>query len=258
MELTILGKSPAMPDAGGANSGYLLREGEFTLLIDCGAGVFSKLRALADPLALDAVLITHLHADHVSDLIPLGHALSFVWRESGRRPVLWGPPEGIERFAQLGVLLGAAGLIANSFHVHEYDPDQSLQLGPFTVSFAQVPHYVPTWACDLRSAEGRRLTFGADCAPNEVMTNFASGTDLLMLEATEGPEPPRPGALPNGSVRGHLSSREAGEMAAWAKAKRLLLTHYSDQLDGEQLRSSAQAVFDGSVLLACEGDRHVV
>lgn len=66
----VLGKSPAIPDAGGAQSGYLLAEHGYRLLLDCGGGVFAKLRALQDPAAVDAVLISQLHADHVLDLLP--------------------------------------------------------------------------------------------------------------------------------------------------------------------------------------------
>ena len=71
MRITVLGKSPSWQDAGGACSGYLVEEDGFSLLLDCGNGVFSKLRHYCDYVDLDAVLISHLHADHFLDLIPL-------------------------------------------------------------------------------------------------------------------------------------------------------------------------------------------
>ena len=77
MRLTILGKSPAWSDAGGACSGYLVEEGETTVVVDCGNGVFGKLRERVDYADVDAVVISHLHGDHVLDLVPFSYALKF-------------------------------------------------------------------------------------------------------------------------------------------------------------------------------------
>ena len=95
----MLGKSPAMPDAGGAQSGYLITHAGFTLLLDCGSGVFSKLRAFADPAAVDAVLISHLHADHMLDLLPFSFALAHGWAANSRASRRSGhPPGAVRRF----------------------------------------------------------------------------------------------------------------------------------------------------------------
>ncbi len=75
MRITVLGKSPSWQDAGGACSGYLVEDGGTRLLLDCGNGVFSKLRQRVDYTELDAVLISHLHADHFLDLVPYSYAL---------------------------------------------------------------------------------------------------------------------------------------------------------------------------------------
>lgn len=263
MELTVLGKSPALPDDGGANSGYLVREEGFTLLVDCGSGVFAKLRALADPGAVDAVLITHMHADHTVDVIAFSHALTYHYRDSGRQPVLWLPPGARRAFTTLGRVYGDEDLVTRAFAAtHEYDPERSLSLGPLELRFTAVPHFVPTWACDIRAGDGRRITFGADCAPNDAIVALAAGTDLLMLEATEGPTRPAVAAgalerLPQRTV-GHLSAQEAGELARRAGAHRLLLTHYSDLLDSAALGRAAAAAFGGPVELAREGARHTV
>src|SRR6059058_635532 len=104
MRLTVLGKSPSWQDAGGACSGYLLEEDGVTVLIDCGNGVFSKLRRYRDYTMVDAVLISHLHADHFLDLVPYSYALTYaprqqpvpvhVWPGTGTpaKPVLLAPP----------------------------------------------------------------------------------------------------------------------------------------------------------------------
>ncbi len=252
VQLTVLGKSPAMPDANGATSGYLVDDEGFTLLLDCGSGVFSKLRAVCSPTDVDAVLITHLHPDHLLDLIPYAHALAYWYAPTGVRPRLLAPPGAREVFARLGEILSFGSLLEEAFLVEEYDPATELAVGPFAARFAEVPHFIPAWACDLATRE-RRFTFGADCAPNEAIIELARDTDLLMLESTEGPEPEH---HPPGSVRGHMSAREAGELAHRAGARRLVLTHYSDQLDAAVLRMEAEVGFGGRVDLAVEGARY--
>lgn len=244
-----------MPDADGAQSGYLITHAGFTLLLDCGSGVFAKLRAWADPTAVDAVLISHLHADHVVDLLPFGFALATRLRgERPRRPPLWAPPGAAAVFAAFAATLGMADQINDAFAVAEYDPAGRLELGPFTVSFCEVPHYIPSWACDLRADDGSRLTFGGDCGPNPAIVELARETDVLMLEATEGAGAHSGG----GRFRGHLTAGEAGELALRAGARRLLLTHYSDTLDPGQLRAAAQAAFGNAVEMAAGRARYVI
>ena len=81
MRITVLGKSPAWQDVDGACSGYLVEEQGCRLLIDCGNGVFAKLRRFADYVDVDAVVITHLHADHFLDLVPFAYALTYAPRQ---------------------------------------------------------------------------------------------------------------------------------------------------------------------------------
>ena len=77
MRITVLGKSPSWQDAGGACSGYLIESGETTVLLDCGNGVFGKLRERVDYVDVDAVVLSHLHADHFLDLVPFSYALTY-------------------------------------------------------------------------------------------------------------------------------------------------------------------------------------
>jgi ribonuclease BN (tRNA processing enzyme) len=254
VEITVLGKSPAMPDAGGANSGYLVTEDGFRLLLECGTGVFAQLRTVCEPPAVDVVLITHMHADHFADLLPYGHALSYPYRASGRRPRLLLPPDGREQLVRIAELFGMGYPIDGAFEVEEYDPDAVTAVGPLTLRHREVPHYVRTWACELSSPQGGRFTFGADCAPNAGLVEFARGTDLLMLEATEEVVP----VVVEGDVRGHLTAREAGEMARATAAERLALTHFSDLLNPEVVMREGKAGFGGPVELVQAGARFTV
>ena len=257
MLVSVLGKSPAWQDGGGACSGYLVQSSGFTLLLDCGSGVFAKLRGVLDYLDVDAVLISHLHSDHILDLIPFSFALGYSPRlhptGSGRtpvrptppRPALHAPPGATERFREIGGLLAEPDQIERAFDLAEYDPAQVLQVGPFTVRFCEVPHYTRCWAIDLE-ADGHRFTFGADCAPSDALVEFASGTELLMLEATlDHPEA--------GDRRGHMTAGEAGELARRAGAGRLVVTHYSDELDVDWVAREAARGYGAEVTLAREG-----
>ena len=104
MRITVLGKSPSWQDADGACSGYLVEEDGVHLLLDCGNGVFAKLRRFVDYVDVDAVVISHLHADHFLDLVPFSYALTYAPRQqpvpvggwpgtdNPARPTLHAPP----------------------------------------------------------------------------------------------------------------------------------------------------------------------
>jgi ribonuclease BN (tRNA processing enzyme) len=262
VRVTVLGKSPSWQDAAGACSGYLVQEDGFTLLLDCGNGVFSKLRPICDYVDVDAVLITHMHADHFLDLVPFSYALRYAPRQQPvpvggfpgtddpARPELYVPAGGGEVLRRVVGSWGNPDLIDRAFGVREYDGGDALQVGPLAIRFCQVPHFVDTFAVEL-ATNGARFTFGADCSPNHELVDFARDTDMLLIEATL-PRPERDG------VRGHLTAGEAGEHGRGAGARRLVLTHYSDELDPELTRAEAAATFGGPVELAQEGATYTI
>lgn len=252
MDVTVLGKSPSWPDRGGACSGYLVRGGGYTLLLDCGTGVFAKLRQHVDYRSLDAILISHLHPDHISDLVPYSFGLSYSNERDGRRPSLHVPPGAHGFLRGIGDAWGFGDQLAQAFELSEYDPEAELALGPFRVRFCEVPHFIQCFAIDIDTGRGR-FTYGADCATNDALAEFARGTDLLMLEATE-----QDGQVSDEGVRGHMTAREAGLLAAQAQAPRLVLTHYSDELDSEAVRAGAEAGFGAPVELATAGSHFAV
>ncbi len=262
----MLGKSPAWQDAGGACSGYLIEEEGTTVLLDCGNGVFSKLRRYRDYVDVDAVVISHLHADHWFDLVPFASALVYAPRQqpvpvdrwpgtdAPARPQLFAPQgakDAFSRACEAGGMFPAH--IETAFDVHEYEVTEELTVGPLRLRFALVPHYLPTFAIDVRStANGSgRFTYGADCSPTDTLVEFAGGSDLLMIEATL-PRPER------GGIRGHLTPAEAGEHGQRAGVRRLVLTHISDELDALWARNEAERAFGAPVDLAHEGATYIV
>jgi ribonuclease BN (tRNA processing enzyme) len=263
VRITVLGKSPSWQDAGGACSGYLVEEGGTFLLVDCGNGVFGKLRQYLDYVDVDAVLVSHLHADHFLDLVPYAYALTYAPRqqpvpvdrwpgtETPARPRLIAPKGAAQTLRRIVGTWGAEDLVDNAFAIHEYAPAETIQLGTLRVRFHEVPHFLPTCAIEITGAAGGRFTYGADSAPTEELVAFAQGTDLLMVEATL-PRPER------GGVRGHLTPAEAGEHGRAAGAQRLVITHFSDELDELWARREAERAFGGPVSVAHEGATYEV
>ena len=264
MKVTVLGRSPSWQDAGGACSGYLVREGDTSLLLDCGNGVFGKLRQHLDYVDLDAVVLSHLHADHFLDLVPYSYALTYAPRQQPvpvhtwpgtdhpARPRLHAPPGAQAVFRRVAGAWGNDDLIELAFELREYDPRERIQLGPLTLRFRHVPHYLPTYAIEVTSSESpRRFTYGADCSPTDDLVEFATDTDLLLIEATL-PRPERTG------IRGHLTPGEAGDHGRRARAKRLVITHLSDELGDDWAQAEAEKAFGGPVEVAVEGAEYVL
>jgi ribonuclease BN (tRNA processing enzyme) len=263
VEITVLGKSPSWQDAGGACSGYLVQSDGYSLVLDCGNGVFSKLRCHRDYVDIDAVLISHLHADHFLDLVPFSYALTYAPRQqpvpvagwpgtsTPARPDLYAPVGATELFRGIVRSWGNEDLIERAFALREYGPGDELEAGPFRIRFCEVPHYTLTFAVELSLTSGGRFTYSADCSPNEQLVEFAQATDLLLIEATL-PRPERTGK------RGHLTPAEAGDIGRRAAAKRVVITHFSDELDPQWARAQATEAYAGPVDLAREGAVYTV
>ncbi len=264
MRLTVLGKSPSYTDAGGACSGYLIEEGDTVLLLDCGNGVFAKLRKFVDYVDVDAVVISHLHADHFLDLVPFSYALTYAPRQQPvpvdrwagtddpARPRLIAPQGATETFRRVVGAWGNEDLIENAFRIEEYGGDARPTVGPLEFSFRSVPHFLETFAIRVESPNGGgSFAFGADSRPSVDLVSFAREADLLLVEATL-PRPERTG------MRGHLTPREAGEHGKAANAKKLVLTHISDEMDHLWARECATEAFGAPVEVAAEGATYEV
>jgi ribonuclease BN (tRNA processing enzyme) len=259
VRITVLGKSPSWQDVDGACSGYLVEDGDASVLLDCGNGVFSKLRRFRDYIDVDAVAISHLHADHFLDLVPYSYALTLAPRQqpvpvdrwpgtdNPARPRLIAPPGAEKTFRRVVGSWGDEKLIEDAFAIEEYEPDSTVEVGSIALRFHEVPHFTEAFAIDVSSSNGSgRFTFGADCSPTDALVELARETDLLLIEATL-PRPERTGK------RGHLTPAEAGEHARRAGAHRVVLTHISDELDADWARDEASRTFGAPVEVAREG-----
>ncbi len=247
MRLTVLGSGAACAGAGGNSSGYLVEEAGVRILLDCGHGVASALVGMTLPAEIDHMFISHMHADHFIDLLPLRFAVS---KDMQGAPSPCGtlhlPPRGR---AALRKILEAVCFPPDFFdsvwQVREYRDGETTDLGRgLSARMAGGVHYIPGWA--IRIDGDASLTYTGDTAPSPAVRALAEGTKLLLAEATlDEPE--------HGVVRGHLTAVQAAELARAASVERLMLTHFWYDADREAALAAASRCFDGEILVAADG-----
>ncbi len=222
VKLTVVGCSPAWPNPGGAQSGYLL-EGPGRLLLDCGPGVLAKLRERESWPLVDAIAITHWHLDHWGDLVPWVWGATLGPGEGVEPPQVWVPPGGREVLRTAGQRLGRPEMFEDAFDMREYADGVPFEAAGFEVIAHRVLHYDLLAFGFRASANGMVVGYSGDSGPSEGLTDIARDADLFVCEATLlAPNP-------EGGTRGHLSAEEARAASETAGAKRLLLTHRPEE-----------------------------
>ena len=252
MALTVLGSSCSIPRAGRACSSYLIEAGGTTVVADFGTGAYANLVRYLAPETLDAIVVTHMHADHFLDIIPLRYALKYGDRTNARKVPLYLPPGGeamLRRLCSAFAKEGGSDFLGEVFAVRTFEPAAPLQLNSVAVSFAPTRHYITTFALRFDVA-GSSITYSSDTAPTQSVVALARDSSLLLCEATliDAEEEQE-------TERGHMSAREAGFVAAEASADRLLLTHYSGRAVPSELVASARVAFPGPVDVVDDGYR---
>jgi ribonuclease BN (tRNA processing enzyme) len=237
VQLTVIGCSPAWPNAGGAQSGYLV-EGDGRLLLDCGPGVLARLRTADGGWPrLDAVAITHFHLDHWGDLVPWIFGANFGPGRDVPTPELWLPPGGHARLCRYGNELSFADRIKGAFDVHEYEDGKTFEAGGFEVVPLRLEHYSELTFGLRVSNNGSTLAYSGDTGPSPNLAHLARDADVFLCEATlRDPEP---------AERGHLSEAEAVEAFRASGARRLVVIHRPDELP---LDPGVERAADGDVL----------
>ncbi len=238
MRLTVLGCSGSAPGPASPASCYLVEHEGFSLLLDLGNGAFGSLVALADPAAVDAVFLSHLHADHCLDAAPF-----IVWHrysgQSSRSPVPLYAPVGADR--RLARAYGDDGdTVEDVFDAIPIGPGE-WALGPFQVRTARTAHPIECHAVRL-TVDGRSLVYTGDTGPSAAVEELARGADVLLSEAAHPDVPGLPPSL-------HLTGREAGELAAAAGVGRLLVTHVPSWVDEIGQLFAASSVFPETELV---------
>ncbi|MBV8118284.1 MAG: MBL fold metallo-hydrolase [Candidatus Eremiobacteraeota bacterium] len=222
------------------------------VLCDLGSGALGNLLLTLPYPQLDGVVVSHMHADHFLDVIPLRYGLTYGPLLRAERLPLWLPPGGTHVLRTLcRAFTGEAGDFLNAVYaVNEYDPARALQIEDLRLTFSPTLHYVESYS--IRGECGAAsFTYSGDSAPCDALIAHARNSSLFVCEATLG-------VGTEDSPRGHSSAAEAGEMAARAGVERLALTHYYANADVEMLVDAAQTRFSGPVCAVADGDEFLL
>ena len=240
MKITVLGSFGPYPPAGGTCPGYLLEEDGCFVLLDCGNGVLSHLQHYISIKDISAVILSHLHSDHISDVF----ILRYAWQAEmagdahlGPLPVYapFLPEEEFERLPYKEVL-----------KVEAVPADGILRIGPFEFSFLQTIHSVLCYAVKAEVKSGEKLVYTADTGYFPQLTGFSVGADILLSEANYLEDDLHE------KEATHMSAGQAASLALEAEAKALLLTHLPANRDPLLHLREARRVFS-RVQIAEEG-----
>jgi len=234
----VVGCAGSAPGPASAASCYLVEHDGFRLLLDLGNGAFGALQAVTDPSTIDALFLTHLHADHCLDVAPFVVWSRYSGRSSGRPLPLFAPVAAERRLAL--AYDGDGAPLTDVFDFVPVGPGR-LEIGPFEAALVRTAHPVECYAIRL-TAGGRTLVYTADTGPSERIVELARGADVLLAEAAHPPGPDQPPGL-------HLTGRDAGEHAVAAGVGRLLLTHIPAWVDEIGQLFAASAVFSETELV---------
>lgn len=243
-KLVVLGANGTFPGPDAAATGFLLRSNGTDIWMDCGTGTFSNLQKQTDYFDLSAVMLSHLHLDHVLDIYALYYALKYSIRSDGPTGLDVFAPAGAEE--HLGKLLNLQGESDFSGYLvfHPIDERSQIEVGPFSVTFAMTLHPIEAYAMRI-TAEGRTLVYTADSGATDSLVELAKGADVLVAEASMHEHQA-------GSREVHMTAVEAGKLAAEAGAGRLILTHVAPGLDTRVSIKQASKAFGGEVQLATD------
>ncbi len=262
MRLTVLGCAGSFPGPDSAASAYLVQAEDadgrtWTVLLDLGNGALSALQRYGDPTRLDAIALSHLHADHVADMVVL-NVLRRYHPDGPCRPVpVHGPDGTVERLAQLSGKDPATST-DGQFDVVPWQVGVPVTVGPLVLEPVPVEHPIPAFGIrvsgpsDADRSRTVTLAYTGDTDACAGLDTLAAGVDLLLSEAAylEGRDD---------ALRGvHLTGRRAGEAAARGAAGRLVLTHVPAWNDPAVTLAEAAAVYDGPLELAVPGGVHVL
>lgn len=246
MRLDVLGSSGTAPTHDNPASGFLVSSEGTTLWMDAGPGTYMALLGLVDQTDVDAVLISHMHPDHCSDLFAFFHGLKYMREPTEAVPVVV-PDGSINRIS--GFLQADPDhAVFQTLAFHEAQPGETLRFGTIDVVPMAARHSVPAFVYRVESAGGS-LGYTGDTGPSEMVSAHFAGVGTILAEASLANDDRYPF---------HMTGRQAGQLAATSGSEQLILTHLRETMDAESTRQEAANVFGGTVSLAQPGDVYMI
>ncbi len=247
IKVIVLGSGTGVPSTHRGSPAYLVRCNSFFFLLDIGPGTLRQLARLGiDHSLLNAVLVTHFHPDHTSDIVHLLFATRYPPCLKKRSPfVMIGPP-GFSLF--LTRLKSAYShwldLPENILKIIEIQPGTNYPLSEdLTISTSFTQHSHESMAYSIETSCGRKLVYSGDTGPCEEIVSFAQDANLLILESSF-PE--------NSPVQGHLTPVQAGFIASKARAQKLLLSHFYPECLGTDIPAQCREQYGGELIIASD------
>lgn len=224
IKLTVLGNKGAYPGVYEACSGYLVETDNTKILLDCGSGIYQKLLQRINLEDLDAIVLSHLHSDHMSDVL----VMRYAYKLKALPPIKLFMPEKPE--AESYILKNT-----EEFEIELIKENEKHQIGDITLEFARVKHSVVSYATKL-STKDNVIVYSGDTEYTPVLGEFAKWCDLLICDAAFNESTYFKGAP-------HATAKQAGKMALEAEAAKLLLTHFAPDADLEGHLVEARSEF---------------
>jgi ribonuclease BN (tRNA processing enzyme) len=208
--VTVLGSSAMYATRQRACSGYLLHLDGRHVWLDAGAGTWRNLLEHIDFPRIDAVILTHQHPDHTSDVFQAFHARNYG--SDTPMPVipLWAPAP------TLAALRGFNDKLDESFELNTIVEGGSVDFAGARFAFTRMAHPVETLGVRVEAGEAV-LAYSADSGPSADFEGLAGGADLFICEATFQDS--------DEEWTGHMSASQAAILAVRVGATRLLLSH---------------------------------
>lgn len=223
MKVTVLGYYSPYPGPGQTGPGFLLEHHSKYYLIDAGSGVLSKLQQIIDLHQLEGVFISHLHHDHMSDLLVMQYAVQMQFLHDHRTKPLpvYFPKEPKE----------IADLIPYKHFIEPHYIDEAAEflIEDMKITFQLTDHPVPCYAIKFET-KNRLFVYGADSGTKTVWSPFADEADLLILESSYL-ERNKPAVS-----SGHLSTSDVVQISNMLNVKQLLVTHLYPSYDIKEVK----------------------